>query len=43
MNKEECLHEDLENGICTDCGKEIDWTKAFIGWDKGDKLCLNLK
>lgn len=30
MNEEDCLHEDSENGICSDCGREIDWVSRVF-------------
>lgn len=36
MSETECLHEESENGICNDCGVEVDWvSRVFQERDDG--------
>lgn len=32
-NEDECMHDDLENGICIDCGEEVDWAERIFGYE----------
>lgn len=27
----ECQHEESENGVCNDCGDEVDWAERTFG------------
>lgn len=37
-NPDDCDHSDgSENGICVDCGEEVDWTEDFFGWADEDE------